>query len=81
MRSWNCVIVAVIMAMVLMVVRVGMGMRMTLSSRIYACVSFKLLNATRMDCSGVCSGCLDTRMRQKLDDCFEIFLGSFWRSR
>lgn len=78
MRFGDCVAVAMIMVMVviMMVVR----MRMTLPSRRNAYIGFKLLNATRMDCSRVCPGCLDTCMRQELNDSFEILLGSFWRT-
>lgn len=79
MRFGDRVAVTVVMVM-MMVVMVG-RMGIALPSRRNACISFKLLNATRMDCSGVRPRCLDTCMRQKLNDRFEILLGSFWRSR
>ena len=70
----------IVMMVVVVVVMVIMGVVicMMMPPGRYASISFELLHTTSMDCTRVCPGCLNTCMRQQLNDCFEVLLGSLW---
>ena len=68
--------IVVMVVVVVVIMRVVLCMMM--SARRYPSVCFELLHTSGMDCARVCPRCLNTCMRQQLNDCFEVLLGSLW---